>query len=428
MVNSNIIYNASNLDGCQKTLDVVADNITFFSNKFRKWMEYSLNGAKNIVMIYKRGYKFLKEKIPICPVCTSANVDENGGRTRTIIFSTGKEDFKIQGYICKNHHENGKSQYFEANIDGIVPNNSNYSHEFINVVKDHNAPVHAPVRVTADFFNRTGLLSVSPPTIQNIIFSTENPNELPEISSGKYTFDVLWSKAHGGWKSFYFCMNDAYNRKVIHDGIFTSESAFNLDTFFKEISPYLPEEKYVTVDLNPKYKKPLKKHGFKRQFCQYHTPKAIKTKVNDLMKAYKKKGGIITVNDKKIIEEKKKKIVEMLLTPDLKVVDVEFKEIMDNFDSLHPCIQQLMNKLIIPNFDDFFWYLKVRGVEKTSNITELTFQKSLPKHVKRRMRILEGSEKRIHLKQEYRNKKSDEKFEKQIFNCLLEIIANNDHI
>ena len=101
---------------------------------------------------------------------------------------------------------------------------------------------------------------------------------------------------------------------------------------------------------------------------------------------------------------------------------------MDNFDLLHPCIQKLMNKMIIPNFNDFFWYLKVEGVEKTTNITEITFQKSLPKHVKRRMRILKGSEKRIHLKQDYKNKKSNEKFEKQLFDGLMEMVTNNNHI
>jgi len=55
---------------------------------------------------------------------------------------------------------------------------------------------------------------------------------------------------------------------------------------------------------------------------------------------------------------------------------------MDNFDSLDPCVQTLMKKMIIPNFDDFFWYLKVDGVEMTSNTSELNFQKALPKQLK----------------------------------------------
>ena len=54
--------------------------------------------------------------------------------------------------------------------------------------------------------------------------------------------------------------------------------------------------------------------------------------------------------------------------------------------------------MIIPNFDDFFWYLKIDGVEMTSKTSELNFQKTLLKHVKRRMRVMEGSEKRIYLK------------------------------
>ncbi|WP_157082546.1 hypothetical protein [Methanobrevibacter cuticularis] len=54
--------------------------------------------------------------------------------------------------------------------------------------------------------------------------------------------------------------------------------------------------------------------------------------------------------------------------------------------------------MIIPNFNDFFWHLKVDGVEKTSNISELNFQKTLPKHVKRRMREIKGSKGRIYLK------------------------------
>ena len=76
----------------------------------------------------------------------------------------------------------------------------------------------------------------------------ENSNPIPSDSSGKYTFDVLWCKARGGWNSYYFCITDAICKKVIYDDIFSVESAENLDKFFKEISPHLPEEKYITVD------------------------------------------------------------------------------------------------------------------------------------------------------------------------------------
>jgi transposase-like protein len=428
MLSSNNIYNASVLDDCQKTLDVVADNVTFMSNKFRKWVENSLNGVKNIKLKFKKGFKYLQEKIPICPVCGSKKVIENGGRLRTIIFSTGEENFKIQGYNCKEKHYNDESQFFEADISDIVPDNYNYSYEFIDTVKEHNAPVHAPVRVTADFLNRNDILSVSHQTIQNIIFLTENPNEIPLNSSGKYTFDVLWCKAHGKWKSFYFCINDAITKEVIYDEIYTAETTVNLDKFFKAISKYLPEEKYITVDLEPKYKKILKKYGFKRQLCLKHAPKAIKNNLNNIKKDYKKKGEKISRADEKIIEEQKQKIIEMILNKDLKRIDKKFKEIMANFKSLHPCVQQLMNKMIIPNFDDFFRYLKVDGVEMTTNISELNFQKALPKHVKRRMHTVKGFIRRIHLKYEYRNKKSDEKFQKQLFPHLMNIVMNNDHI
>jgi hypothetical protein len=37
----------SAMDKCQQTLDVVADKVTFMSNKFRKWWENSLNYLKN---------------------------------------------------------------------------------------------------------------------------------------------------------------------------------------------------------------------------------------------------------------------------------------------------------------------------------------------------------------------------------------------
>jgi hypothetical protein len=298
---SNKVYCASALDECQQTLDVVADKVSFMSNKFRKWMEYSLNGVENIKLKFKKGFKFLQEKIVFCPVCCSKNVVENGGRRRLIIFSTGSEYFKIQKYFCKDKHENGESQSFEANIDEIVPKNSIYSYEFIDTVKDHNAPVHAPVRVTADFLNRKNILSVSHQTIQNIIISVKNPNGIPLNSSGKYTFDVLWSKAEGDWKAFYFCINDAMTKEVVYDGIYSAETAKNLDEFFKEISPYLPEEKYITVDLEPKYKKPTQKYGFKRQLCLKHAPKAIQTRLNSIMTSYKKNGGKISSKDKEVI-------------------------------------------------------------------------------------------------------------------------------
>ena len=74
------------------------------------------------------------------------------------------------------------------------------------------------------------------------------------------------------------------------------------------------------------------------------------------MTSYKKNGGKITSNDKKVIEEQKQKIIKMILTKDLEVINKQFNDLIDNFDSLHNCIQKLMNKMIIPNFDDFFWY------------------------------------------------------------------------
>ena len=64
----------------------------------------------------------------------------------------------------------------------------------------------------------------------------------------------------------------------------------------------------------------------------------------------------------------------------------------------------------------------------TSNKSEINFQKTLPKHVKRRMRTMEGSKKRIYLKYEYRNKKLEKKYEEKLFNDLVETVANNDHI
>lgn len=115
MFNSNNVCNVSVLDECQQTLDVVADNVSFMSNKFRKWMENCLNGVKNIKIKIKRNFKYLQEKILICPVCGSKNVVENGSRSRLIIFSRGEENFRIQGYYCKDKHNNGLSQYFEAN-------------------------------------------------------------------------------------------------------------------------------------------------------------------------------------------------------------------------------------------------------------------------------------------------------------------------
>jgi hypothetical protein len=201
-----------------------------------------------------------------------------------------------------------------------------------------------------------------------------------------------------------------------------------IDKFFKEISPYLPKERYITVDLDKKYKRVLKNHGFTRQLCLKHAPNAIKTNLDNIMTSYKKNGGKITIIDKKVIEEQKQKIIKMILTKDLKAIDKQYNDLMKNFDSLHPCIQKLMNKMIIPNFDDFFWYLKDDGVEMTSNLSERNFQKCLPKHVKRRMRIIEGSEKRIFLKNEYRNKKFEREYEKNEFNYLMEMSANNYHI
>jgi len=56
------------------------------------------NDVENIKVTFKKGYKFLQEKIVFCPVCGSKNLVENGGRCRLIIFPTGSEYYKIQKY------------------------------------------------------------------------------------------------------------------------------------------------------------------------------------------------------------------------------------------------------------------------------------------------------------------------------------------
>ena len=58
MFNSNNICSVSALDECQQTLDVVGDKVTFLSSKFRKWVEKSLNGAKNIKFKLKKKFHF----------------------------------------------------------------------------------------------------------------------------------------------------------------------------------------------------------------------------------------------------------------------------------------------------------------------------------------------------------------------------------
>ena len=71
----------------------------------------------------------------------------------------------------------------------------------------------------------------------------ENPNPIPDYSSEKYTFDVLWCKAEGKWESFYFCVMDAITKKVVYDDMYSEETSVNLNKFFKEITPHLPEKK-----------------------------------------------------------------------------------------------------------------------------------------------------------------------------------------
>jgi len=394
-------------------LDVVADDVSFMSSKYRKWFEKVLNGIKDIKVVFKNGFKILKENNPICPVCGSVNVVENGTRFRKLRFNTGEELIKQQKYYCKENHGNGETQFFEADISDIVPKNSNYTQEFIETVKMHNAPVHAPLRVTSEFLNKDGLNNVSHQTISNIIFNCEDPIEIRTDYSNKYVFDVLWTKAKGGWNSYYFCLMDAVTEKVVYHHIYEKENLKNLDDFFKILDQIIPEERYISVDLAPKYKEILKKYNFKRQLCLHHAPKAIKNNLKNIIKAYEKQNKKISKKDRKKIKKQEEEIIEMILSEDKTIANQLLKEMTDKMNDLHPCIQQLLNKMIIPNFDDFFLHLKVPDLPKTTNKIELFFQKVLPKHVKRRMRIIEGSKKRIYLKLTYIMKKIKNKLSKR---------------
>ena len=63
MFNSNNIYCASAIDTCQQTLDVVADNASFFSKKFSKWMENSLMMLKILKLHLRKDINFYRRKL-----------------------------------------------------------------------------------------------------------------------------------------------------------------------------------------------------------------------------------------------------------------------------------------------------------------------------------------------------------------------------
>jgi len=58
MLGSNSVYGASVLDDCQQTLDVVADKVSFMSNKFCKWLE-NINTWKYKMVININHFLFL---------------------------------------------------------------------------------------------------------------------------------------------------------------------------------------------------------------------------------------------------------------------------------------------------------------------------------------------------------------------------------
>ena len=52
-------------------------------------------------------------------------------------------------------------------------------------------------------------------------------------------------------------------------------------------STYNQDRKYIVTDLKHEYRQPIRKLGFKHQFCVFHTKQKINRDINDYLKQNK---------------------------------------------------------------------------------------------------------------------------------------------
>ncbi len=366
--------------------------LSYFFESFSKY-EFELGKKRNkankyynsLVMYFKKDILYIEDDLGVCPKCHSKSVFSDGYNDRLLYFyDEGAVNAKVKRYTCDNCGYN-----FITDLNGVVEPGCNYTRVFKEKVLEFVALFLGLVRKIAYKVKKDTGIDISHTTVENWILETENENkDIIKNYSGYYEFDIEHTKIKGEWNYRYTLFDSLHNISVA-DEVYPEEKK-DLIKYFLDVNTRNQKKISITSDLDDKYKSIIEKLDFKHQWCLVHARKNI----NKTIKENIKENNIEKYEIKKI-KDYKYKIFDLFESTSYKKARNDFNDLLKEFEDYPEIIRQILLKQIMPYFETYFLFLKDPKVPKTTNKIENYFQKTLPKHIKRIMKIPKGVMTRI---------------------------------
>jgi transposase-like protein len=336
-------------------------------------------------MYFRKGILYIRDDFGVCPSCYSKSVSSDGYNDRLLYFyDEGAVNAKIKRYTCDNCGYN-----FITDLNEVVEPGCNYTRLFKEKILEFVSLFLGSVRKIAYKVKKDTGIDISHTTIENWILETENENkDIIKDYSGYYEFDVEHAKIKSTWNYRYTLFDSTHNISVA-DEVYPKEKK-DLIKDFLDVNTHNQKKISITSDLDDKYKPIIEKLGFKHQYCLVHARKNI----NKTIKEYIKENNTEKDETKKI-KDYKYKIFELFESTSYDKAKTDFNNILKDIKDYPEIIRQITLKQIMPNFETYFLFLKDPKVPKTTNQIENYFQKTLPQHIKKIMKIPKGVMTRI---------------------------------
>ena len=290
--------------------------------------------------------------------------------------------FRIQEYI-----ENNTFKLVRIDLTDFLDPYSQFTNYLIDTIRETISISQNSLRIVKDVLNTTLGIDISYQTIENIIFNIKEPKQEGKINgSGYYVFDTEYVKINGIWH-YRLTLIDTQTHKVLKDEIYAKEDHKSLKKFFNEFKKQ-HQIISITTDLNKKYPKIIQQGFIKHQYCVFHFIKGEQKRIKR-----KLKNKNLTSKEKQKILRQWKQIQRIFQKRTRKLALKKFETIKRRKKQLHPILHTTLQRLS-DNLTYLLYFLEDPRIEKTSNMVENFFQKTMPKHKKRIMKTSEGVHKR----------------------------------
>jgi len=388
MQNQKTIAPMLSMDEEQYKLSYFSESLSELELNQSEYVKKGKNCYKKLRQWFKKDILHIEMFKSVCPKCYTKKVIKNNKKDRILYFyDEGEVHAEIQGYKCKKCGET-----FYTNINEIVPVNSNYTHDFIEKTLELVAYFYGSLRAVAYKVKKDTRVSVSHQTIENWILKTKNPDkDKIKRFSGYYIFDVQWIKITGDWV-YRFTLFDTKFNAVVSDEIYSKENSKNIKEFLEK-STWNQNKIVITTDLDDKYKPIIEKLGFKHQWCMFHAFKNINKSVNKFIKENE-----LTEEEQKEIIRQKLELFNLFSSKSFNSARNKFDYMMSKIKDFYTVIQEIMVDSFLPYFNTFFGFLKDDKIDCTSNKLENYFHKTMPRHIKKIMKTIDGAMARIWLR------------------------------